>query len=112
LGHIVVRAESQASDLVDIVLLGGNHDDRRVLLAADLTADLESGRTRRSSWFPDRKSTRLNSSHVSISYAVFCLKKKKKSTTNLRIKDNTLSILRSNRPTTMIKQKQYELYMM
>src|SRR5207249_9605374 len=27
--------------------------------------------------FEDRKSTRLNSSHVSISYAVFCLKKKK-----------------------------------
>src|SRR5438876_9472364 len=26
---------------------------------------------------PDRKSTRLNSSHPSISYAVFCLKKKK-----------------------------------
>src|SRR5207249_7860052 len=29
----------------------------------------------------DRKSTRLNSSHVSISYAVFCLKKKKKKLT-------------------------------
>src|SRR2546426_9294097 len=28
----------------------------------------------------DRKSTRLNSSHLVISYAVFCLKKKKKST--------------------------------
>src|SRR5690554_4322813 len=28
--------------------------------------------------FGDRKSTRLNSSHVRISYAVFCLKKKKK----------------------------------
>src|SRR5699024_5356486 len=28
------------------------------------------------SMLPDRKSTRLNSSHVSISYAVFCLKKK------------------------------------
>src|SRR5579871_6329077 len=28
----------------------------------------------------DRKSTRLNSSHVEISYAVFCLKKKKKPT--------------------------------
>src|SRR5436190_14890396 len=27
---------------------------------------------------PDRKSTRLNSSHTVISYAVFCLKKKKK----------------------------------
>src|SRR5690349_22557568 len=36
-------------------------------------------RTRNSgaSW-EDRKSTRLNSSHVEISYAVFCLKKKKK----------------------------------
>src|SRR5207253_10692585 len=30
----------------------------------------------------DRKSTRLNSSHVAISYAVFCLKKKKTSSTN------------------------------
>src|SRR5207302_7804507 len=29
----------------------------------------------------DRKSTRLNSSHVKISYAVFCLKKKKQQTT-------------------------------
>src|SRR2546421_5105496 len=29
---------------------------------------------------PDRKSTRLNSSHDQISYAVFCLKKKKKKT--------------------------------
>src|SRR2546426_1742478 len=28
-------------------------------------------------WFLDRKSTRLNSSHLVISYAVFCLKKKK-----------------------------------
>src|SRR2546430_5608591 len=31
----------------------------------------------------DRKSTRLNSSHSQISYAVFCLKKKKKSKHNL-----------------------------
>src|SRR2546430_8674123 len=30
---------------------------------------------------PDRKSTRLNSSHSQISYAVFCLKKKKDKTT-------------------------------
>src|SRR5207302_9931470 len=30
----------------------------------------------------DRKSTRLNSSHVKISYAVFCLKKKKKTKTS------------------------------
>src|SRR3712207_8328495 len=33
-----------------------------------------------SSYFRDRKSTRLNSSHANISYAVFCLKKKKKIT--------------------------------
>src|SRR3712207_6920211 len=31
-----------------------------------------------SAFRPDRKSTRLNSSHANISYAVFCLKKKKK----------------------------------
>src|SRR3712207_7054868 len=33
----------------------------------------------------DRKSTRLNSSHANISYAVFCLKKKKKSQTRALI---------------------------
>src|SRR5580658_10834738 len=37
--------------------------------------------------FPDRKSTRLNSSHLVISYAVFCLKKKK--TTNTYYITNT-----------------------
>src|SRR5256885_13117814 len=42
----------------------------RPTLDADLCADLLS--------VPDRKSTRLNSSHLVISYAVFCLKKKKK----------------------------------
>src|SRR5207253_4572732 len=34
----------------------------------------------------DRKSTRLNSSHVAISYAVFCLKKKKKKKKKTRLK--------------------------
>src|SRR2546421_4526874 len=37
----------------------------------------------------DRKSTRLNSSHDQISYAVFCLKKKNKSTKRERITMNT-----------------------
>src|SRR5699024_12185094 len=36
-----------------------------------------AGEERTDHALPDRKSTRLNSSHVSISYAVFCLKKKK-----------------------------------
>src|SRR5258705_2873442 len=34
-------------------------------------------------WRGDRKSTRLNSSHLGISYAVFCLKKKKKIIVNV-----------------------------
>src|SRR5438045_5095375 len=33
----------------------------------------------------DRKSTRLNSSHLGISYAVFCLKKKKKNKYNTKV---------------------------
>src|SRR5437868_12367609 len=37
-----------------------------------------SARARQAAGREDRKSTRLNSSHVSISYAVFCLKKKKR----------------------------------
>src|SRR5689334_23900780 len=37
----------------------------------------------------DRKSTRLNSSHSSISYAVFCLKKKKKTTIKIKQKTYT-----------------------
>src|SRR5436190_15049243 len=44
----------------------------------DALADPGPGRAAR----PDRKSTRLNSSHTVISYAVFCLKKKKKKKKN------------------------------
>src|SRR3712207_8126472 len=42
-------------------------------------ADAEA-RNLRDWGLPDRKSTRLNSSHANISYAVFCLKKKKQHT--------------------------------
>src|SRR2546427_8523349 len=60
-------------------------------------AELELG------WLPpllqnarkDRKSTRLNSSHSQISYAVFCLKKKK--TWNDNHKQDTLHICTQNR---------------
>src|SRR2546426_9373927 len=41
----------------------------------------------------DRKSTRLNSSHLVISYAVFCLKKKKNSNTLCRSNANRLAEL-------------------
>src|SRR5690554_7738202 len=47
-------------------------------LAADRQLEAENGRPVPAGWIEeDRKSTRLNSSHVRISYAVFCLKKKK-----------------------------------
>src|SRR5438876_2401975 len=46
---------------------------QRHVEADQLAVDIEQ----RSSRVADRKSTRLNSSHPSISYAVFCLKKKK-----------------------------------
>src|SRR5690625_6724679 len=49
---------------------------------------------------PDRKSTRLNSSHVAISYAVFCLKKKKK---NKKIK---IQHILQNTNTTDTKNRQ------
>src|SRR5689334_15293972 len=43
----------------------------------------------------DRKSTRLNSSHSSISYAVFCLKKKKQKKKNNEKKTQTISDIKS-----------------
>src|SRR3712207_6924364 len=49
-----------------------NGNTRVYVRVPDLTAPPISGKSR------DRKSTRLNSSHANISYAVFCLKKKKK----------------------------------
>src|SRR5438874_5220980 len=47
----------------------------------------------------DRKSTRLNSSHVEISYAVFCLKKKKveKICTHMLVQQFTYSIIGHSR---------------
>src|SRR3712207_8130755 len=70
--RLVVRAEADAgrvafgvSGLVE-VLVGQVEVELGVLLGHLLVVELV-----------DRKSTRLNSSHANISYAVFCLKKKK-----------------------------------
>src|SRR2546427_3291531 len=48
---------------------------------ADRSVPVGRELARESAMHLDRKSTRLNSSHSQISYAVFCLKKKKKTTT-------------------------------
>src|SRR5690554_6971337 len=49
------------------------YQDKGFLVGAERQGEIVEGFD-----FGDRKSTRLNSSHVRISYAVFCLKKKKK----------------------------------
>src|SRR2546421_5066137 len=53
------------------------HDRHRGIASRSRAGSPPPGRERGSRW-ADRKSTRLNSSHDQISYAVFCLKKKKK----------------------------------
>src|SRR2546430_11550269 len=51
----------------------------------------------------DRKSTRLNSSHSQISYAVFCLKKKKKTIDYTRYQRVIIYILFSYNPHTLFR---------
>src|SRR5206468_6914121 len=51
-------------------------------------------------FLPDRKSTRLNSSHDQISYAVFCLKKKKKKKTTKYIYKHITSTTNSPKLST------------
>src|SRR2546427_8173186 len=46
-------------------------------LSPQCLKDVKIIRSSMETWMVDRKSTRLNSSHSQISYAVFCLKKKK-----------------------------------
>src|SRR5688572_32072236 len=56
------------------------HDALPILTRSPITGVCSTGGRVRAALGPrsDRKSTRLNSSHSQISYAVFCLKKKKK----------------------------------
>src|SRR5438067_6353706 len=70
--HGLARSEVLVYDLAALI-----YEARRDTALADTLATLEE-ETRQGSAraVSDRKSTRLNSSHVSISYAVFCLKKK------------------------------------
>src|SRR5690606_41498210 len=71
-----------AMDLLMFFLLWASDADRKTAISR-MPAAMAASRPRRLGTRAerDRKSTRLNSSHVKISYAVFCLKKKKKNNT-------------------------------
>src|SRR3712207_8562094 len=74
-------------------MLGADLDDQPVDAIAGAALKPNDGR--------DRKSTRLNSSHANISYAVFCLKKKKLPLIPLHrspIPHRLLDVLRAVRP--------------
>jgi len=60
--------DSNKKSILQILLT--TFDNERVKLGYKTTSELSNDEV-------DRKSTRLNSSHITISYAVFCLKKKK-----------------------------------
>src|SRR5690349_23983768 len=67
--------------------LGPAYDDvARAGLDARVAVEVLDDQVAGSALDEDRKSTRLNSSHVEISYAVFCLKKKKKVSMRLELK--------------------------
>src|SRR5207249_5223863 len=78
-GEVVVLHDG----VLDPELAHGVHDLVERLLPAELRAvHADDGEAVRQGRGRDRKSTRLNSSHVSISYAVFCLKKKRRTRTS------------------------------
>src|SRR3712207_7978302 len=78
------RSHLGTADEAAVVIFIGKGDCIVVVIApavAGVHTSVEAGpgedRSRRNERGRDRKSTRLNSSHANISYAVFCLKKKK-----------------------------------
>src|SRR5690349_24157477 len=76
-GEHVPGLEVDVGDNRDLRLAGDVRQGVRVVLGGHRHPDdLAAGRGEFGDLL-DRKSTRLNSSHVEISYAVFCLKKKK-----------------------------------
>src|SRR5439155_23892674 len=84
--HRDATIADRPDEAADHVFLGARHPGRRLVEEQDRRAsgqrhpELDEALLAvRQGAGRDRKSTRLNSSHVAISYAVFCLKKKKRS---------------------------------
>src|SRR5690242_21320695 len=86
---MIRRLFEAGADIFRINMSHTPHDKMRELVATirnvessygrpiGILVDLQGPKLRLGAFEGDRKSTRLNSSHMSISYAVFCLKKKK-----------------------------------
>src|SRR3712207_8516491 len=72
--RFVDRTVSQPSSVISSTVSG--------TASPELFTSTSSEPKRSTQWLTDRKSTRLNSSHANISYAVFCLKKKNVKTTH------------------------------
>src|SRR5690349_22545423 len=76
--HLVLGDVSRARGSHDLTVFHDADAVREIEDVVDVVADEEDADAVRLELLDqDRKSTRLNSSHVEISYAVFCLKKKK-----------------------------------
>src|SRR5256885_12130604 len=73
------RSHARTADVVQAELLRGQPRFQSGLRLRGGACGSKDQLARRPRQQADRKSTRLNSSHLVISYAVFCLKKKKKS---------------------------------
>src|SRR5439155_14752467 len=92
--HLPSFPTRRSSDLKSRAAISSSRRNRKVWLSFARMAP----RTNESHTFllrrdEDRKSTRLNSSHVAISYAVFCLKKKKTPATESAMPDSTYTRL-------------------
>src|SRR3712207_6951177 len=77
---VVLRAQSSVGRVSLIPRVGvslANMTNNNIAVPDIDNGGKSSDRTLKSAYKADRKSTRLNSSHANISYAVFCLKKKK-----------------------------------
>src|SRR6267143_2960788 len=83
--EIVDAPHSEASAAAAVALVRAGRAE--ALMKGSLhTDELMGAVVKRDTGLRDRKSTRLNSSHSSISYAVFCLKKKKKKNKEYTVK--------------------------
>src|SRR5690606_40200197 len=78
--QFIASGRSNMPALRKVVQLRGEHIQSLNRLLDLTSRKVTERRVDRSRERLDRKSTRLNSSHVKISYAVFCLKKKKRYT--------------------------------